>query len=682
MSSPIIIRFATDVEPARRGMASLSNSVTTNLSQMNMALSQSAGETSSFLALFASLQGPVDSLLNGMAALQATSNVIGSIGQALNEANERMERTLQIAQGSRGVGVGASFFQSLTLQAKQLGVETGTLTGLLERARDAAAVKLGVGQGAKNESAIQDILGQHVKVGNIGQADKDLYDQQTTQEGRIRVILDLMDKLKDSSRQLAAEDIGRAFFGDDFDTKSRAGIALVEALRKALSGMDVAGGVRIVSDEEVERTQRMQVKIAEINDIYARGMKPILDDIAAMQDKAAEASLEWQLRVANMVAKFAEYYQMLKAAANDAMTFARSIGQYLGIVDKDKPEGDGQSEEGAPLAIRVKPRKANQDLSVARPGHGKGGSKSEDPDSVEAMIRALNKARDVAQAELEAVGKTVTEREKLLALARAEAAARDDFERGRRASAALDDDERNRVLAAAEALGKAKAATQDLEQAERAFGDTVRHFGSELVDVLDAAIDKSKDLGQVLRSLISSEIRNLLSALLTGTGPLASLIGTAPNASAGSGAVGGALGFLVGAFKGSGDGPLQGPTLSGATLDQVGSSGGILDTIGKFLGFRANGGPVRAGGLYTVNEIGDEIFVPNQDGRIMPIARNGAGGFGGGPVDNSRNFHVDARGAQEGVADQIVAALTAYDSRLDRSLAGRVDRSRGRYGHY
>ncbi|MBW4964384.1 hypothetical protein, partial [Sulfitobacter sp. CW3] len=92
----------------------------------------------------------------------------------------------------------------------------------------------------------------------------------------------------------------------------------------------------------------------------------------------------------------------------------------------------------------------------------------------------------------------------------------------------------------------------------------------------------------------------------------------------------------------------QGPSLP---------SVGIFDTIAGL--FRANGGPVSAGQPVTVGEMGRELFVPNADGKVIPIT---AGGMGGAQsIDNSRAYNIDARGAQQGVAEQIAATMAVYD---------------------
>jgi hypothetical protein len=87
----------------------------------------------------------------------------------------------------------------------------------------------------------------------------------------------------------------------------------------------------------------------------------------------------------------------------------------------------------------------------------------------------------------------------------------------------------------------------------------------------------------------------------------------------------------------------------------------------------ADGGVVRggvggtnvfAGHLYGIHENGDEVFVPGRSGTIVP---NG----GGGRTIN-QTVHIDARGAQAGVAEQIAASMRAVLDETDRRFADRL----------
>ena len=63
---------------------------------------------------------------------------------------------------------------------------------------------------------------------------------------------------------------------------------------------------------------------------------------------------------------------------------------------------------------------------------------------------------------------------------------------------------------------------------------------------------------------------------------------------------------------------------AGIDAIESGGSNDFLGGLGKFLGFRAAGGPVMAGGSYIVGEKGPELFTPNVAGAITPNSALGA----------------------------------------------------------
>lgn len=83
-----------------------------------------------------------------------------------------------------------------------------------------------------------------------------------------------------------------------------------------------------------------------------------------------------------------------------------------------------------------------------------------------------------------------------------------------------------------------------------------------------------------------------------------------------------------------------------------------------------HGGRVQAGTPYIVGEKRPELFVPDQAGTIIPriptaMAKSGVTGSSG-PI----TITIDARGAQEGVADQVGAAVGRAMRRFERRLPG------------
>lgn len=58
-------------------------------------------------------------------------------------------------------------------------------------------------------------------------------------------------------------------------------------------------------------------------------------------------------------------------------------------------------------------------------------------------------------------------------------------------------------------------------------------------------------------------------------------------------------------------------TITGPLAEAI-DSGGLMEGLGNFLGFRAAGGSVQAGGTYIVGEKGPEVFTASSSGTIIP----------------------------------------------------------------
>ncbi|MGY2052963.1 hypothetical protein [Methylobacterium sp. JK268] len=612
--------------------------------------------TTTAIATLAQQIPSLTTLLGAFLAFEAAKLVFASVAASIDEARQHIESYVKIFRDAENAGVGTDFFQRATLNAEKLGLKVDQVAQALANARAASEVKIGEGKDGSNTSAIDNRLEQNVRAGNLSAADKATFDAATSQEERVRAVLNLIEKLQTESRNLAAYDLAGKFFGADFERQLRNGVDLVGELRRALdSTSETAGGQRIITPDMIERGNQLDAKLKDIANTFASALAPIERDIANAALDTYDAFLKVEEVVARVVKIASDLYVAVRdtvgaakdlvnqipyigkiLTAGNVVTAAKAIGQATGII--------GPDEQGppAPVNVRVRPRGSDRSnvLPSLRPSRG-GGSGAESLDAVETLINQLEKARDTAKAELDNVGKTNVEREKAVALAKAEAAAREDVKKGNRTDPALDVDEKNRVLAAAEAMQKYKDATADAQQQLRQAAEATRFFGDMAANSLADAILEGKSFGDILSNLEKQIARSALNAVFTGTGPLAGLFGTAPAASAGTNAVGG----LFGAFTNL---------------------------------FRANGGDVQAGQAYTVGEVGRELFIPNQSGRMVPIDR-GSGGYGASTVDNRRSFVIDARGAQQGVAQQITTALAAYDANLRQNAHTYVQESNANF---
>jgi len=558
----------------------------------------------------------LNTLLAAFLGFEAAKLVFDSVAALIDAARQHIAEFVRIGREAEKAGVGAGFFQRATLDAEKLGLTVEQVTAALQHARAASEVRIGEGRDGANSSAIDARLTQNVRAGNLAASDKESFDAAGTQEAKIKVMLDLIDKLRADQRDLAAFDLAGHFFGPDFERQLRSGVDLTGQLRETLaSTATTVAGVRIVGEDEVERARALDAKAKDIADTFATALAPIQRDISNAVLDTYQAFLSVESVIARVVQIAANLYQTVSGVvgkvrdlvgaipgigkiltAGNPLTFFQEVGRATGLLD---PEQQGPP---APLTIRVRPKGPDRS-SVLQSLHlpkGRGGSEAESLDAVETLIKQLEKARDTAKAELETVGKTNVAHEQAVALAKAEAAAREDAKRGRRADPTLDADERTRVLSAAEAMQRYRDATENAQQALRQGAEAARFFAQAASDGLAEAIVNGKSLGSVLTDLTRQLERAMLSGLLTGTGPLAGLLGTAPLASAGPNASGGLLGSLFG----------------GAVRSGAGEGGGLAGLFGSL--FRANGGPVAAGQPVTVGEMGRELFVPGADGRIVP----------------------------------------------------------------
>lgn len=216
-------------------------------------------------------------LIGPMTATKAALFGIGGAGLVLSAGlavavgmfeslTEKMEEVVKIGAQAQAAGVGTTFFQGWTKQAHELNLETSDLVGMLARAREAATESLGAaGNGeignAQSSSAGRSRIQQNVLAGNLSQGDLSRYAGAQDQEARIRVVLDLVEQLRQKGANLAAFDLAKTFFGDEFEQKLRDGVDMIGRMREALDGMQAAGGERVLSQAEIQRAQQMKAEL-------------------------------------------------------------------------------------------------------------------------------------------------------------------------------------------------------------------------------------------------------------------------------------------------------------------------------------------------------------------------------------------------------------------------------------
>ena len=129
---------------------------------------------------------------------------------------------------------------------------------------------------------------------------------------------------------------------------------------------------------------------------------------------------------------------------------------------------------------------------------------------------------------------------------------------------------------------------------------------------LHDGVDKVKGAFQDLSKSIQNDIKEGIKGLIKGTSTLADMLNNVADK------------FLDLALNQALFGNAAGSSVTGGLF--------------KFLGFKANGGPVAGGKSYVVGEKGPELFVPKSSGTIVPNNQLGGGG------STSVVVNVDASG--------------------------------------
>lgn len=495
------------------------------------------------MSALARLPGLARNAAAGFIAFEAVKFALNQVDQAAKAAQERLQALVAIGAKAQGAGVGTTFLQSWTQQAKELNTEAGKLEAMLTRAREASTVRIGAGELAATSTMI-DRLRQNVAAGNIDRASLDRFTGAADQEARIRVILDLIEQLRAKGAQLAAFDLGGQMFGPEFENQLRSGVDMVGKMRASLDGLNVAGGARVIPPEEVQRAAEINAQLERARDIFTNALRPIQEDMAAWQQQQLAGYADFATMTAGWAAALSSVYEQFRQIGGiinqignadvfkRAFEFAKEHG--LANMEGVKELTDADRK---PLAVTVKPSGIAPKADTSKPlpslrvpkASSVGATPTVDDDGVERLIRRLKEASEQLEAEVTNFGKSTVEREKSTAIIKAEAQAREDVARGKRDSASLDDDERQRILATAEATGQLKDKLQGLREGQEAW----KEFGSTMSDAFKQAIVEGKSLSDVVSGLmkklegraIDAVFASIFSPSSTGTGGSAGIFG-------------------------------------------------------------------------------------------------------------------------------------------------------------
>jgi hypothetical protein len=607
------------------------------------------GSAASIAASYARAFAPLALAAGG--GLLAAVGTFKAIGAAVDAAKEQIEEFVKISERAAKANVSTDFLQRWERDAYKAGIATAELGKALENLQKASRPQLNEG----NQSELQKLLSGNVAAGNITAAQARGITTETDAEARAKRVLDLIEDMRTRGAEVAALNIAGKLFGPELEEAIRRNVNLTDQLKKNLES-----GSPVFSEESINRAVQLNDRLNEAQRILQDGLKPLYEafanfgtghhaawvDIVEAMARAIPVAqqLAGEIRkveaeVQGLFTRFNRFLEARGLMGGGDLTTPSLTGGAPKFVDPEAETGlnllrqrmSSQAILRAQQASRAIEEGVRPDISKPEP---KGGGKSraqstqESNDEIERLISNLQKQNDLLQAEFEAFGKSNTERERGLATARLDAAAR---EAGRAAT----DAETDAVNRQAEARGRLKDSIQKQKDAV----ELQRFAGQELVDALDRAIIQGDKFSDIVDDIAKSLAKAALQAAIMGTGPLASLFGTQGV----GGASGGAIGLLAGLFGGA----------------------------------KAGGGSVNPGKFYVVGEKGPELLAPKTPGVVIPNVASRAYASGGTSVMHSPTYNITP--AQGVTPDQLAAVIDRNNQTFARNLPEIMRRSDWRY---
>jgi hypothetical protein len=573
MSQALQLSFQTNTDQARNAIAQLASSVVTNMMTIGTAIKSVYDNQSQIAKGFESMRTTAVTAVAGFVAFEAVTFALRATAQAAEEARQKLAEIVKIGEQAKSAGVGTNFLQQWAAQAKELNTEVEKLTAMLNRAREASNIQLGTG-GNPNQSSIQARLGQHVDAGNISQQDVTAFNQAGSQEDRIRVILNLVDKLRAAGKDLAALDIGNAMFGKDFEEKLRNGVNITQRMRDAMKEVkDVA-----FPPDVIARGQELNAQLDAADKKMREGWLPIQQDILRWQQDELASLAQIKNIIGDIAILIGGWYTAIKNAGTAVSDFANRLPGvkrfadftkdlpdwmkppgYAPITATDRQQLTAQQQLAAalndPTAIRTAqdqsrirggqlPTPFLPDKSKPLPGPAPRAA-AESTDEVDTYLKNLQKSVEVLEAENRTFGQSNTLKSEAVDLERALAAAR---QRG----TPLTDAEREAVKKLADEEGAAKDKAEQLQKAQAAANEQAQFLGNQLISAFDSIGESGKKATDVIKDMVKALIKAVEQALILGSGPFANLFGTQGTGGNTGGLAGFAVGGLRGAFGGGG----------------------------------------------------------------------------------------------------------------------------------
>ena len=709
----LILKFTADTLPAQRQIQALAQVGVGSF----LAIGASADRSASALGDLANKAQSLRGLADNIPIIGATvSSALGLIAGLAQEAQKEIAELVHIADASRAAGVGSTFFQAYTAQARVLGVETSTLVNELNKARDAGKISIGKqGDDDAGKSDALKTLGKTVDAGNLGQGDMAAFQNADAGEARIRVMLDLLDKLDAKGAKLAEYDLANKFFGESFEARLRAGTDAIGDMREAMDKTKESGGMQIVPPEQIAHAKMMQDEINEINDRLGNITAPAVQKIDGLFQNVDEVLIagedvvvHWVEQLSQMLEKWLGAGHAVEWLNTKALELANTLRGMAdmkpltiesgGQVNTDDPTGEKMARARKNLALQMgapapEPSRRPDNLDLTPYGtlpmtvHGhtkapvassdtshpyladdKSGGKSGKEDPVQSYIDELKKSAAAEEAEARTLGLNDKAKQEALDLAKAQAIAQKE---GR----SLTEAETATIKQQADAYAAAKVKIDQFNKAQADAKARAEFLGQAFESSIEKMALEGGKLKDVLLDVVKQLEQAALKALILGQGPLAGLLGSATGGMNGEGKGFGGLGGLLGFATSS-----LGGAASSAARPGVGL--GALTSLGKgFAGLFADGGTIPPG-MFGIAGEGGHPEIINGPATVTPqkaIDRM-LGSMGGSAtqVTHAPTYNITpARGVS---IEEMTAVIDKNNRDFARNINTIVANGQRRYG--
>jgi hypothetical protein len=497
-----VIRLGTAVETTFPALALLGTNLKTAGAWMEAFSPSLAGVATTILSRLL----PALSLLGkGLLIVDA----IRLVSEAWRLGGEALANYVSIAEKARDANVSTDFFQRISKAAEDAKHPVDELADAFKRLNQASAPTLG-GTTAQNR------LDELTKIGNFsGNSGVGDLKNANSNEERLRALASFYDQALEKGQRLAALDIVKAFGGDQLETNLAKDSGYLD---KMIEAADEIAAKDLISAGDIQRATELRDRLDAAEKILSQRWHPIQDlltqlgikmrevwvDIVEAIAKAVDAVFKLGEQIANALSPVASF---LQTAAGVLAKAAPMVGVTLGPIGSLIGGGAALAGNALSSGEGIDPQEAQRNALLADGRKRLAEAMSRHFDVSKAPVDDVRGAYDratesvlkyieVTKASAQTVGLSVAEQEKAKVIAQLTAAAMKD---GTPITAALRDEMArlgDQAAAAAQALEKAKIAsdikfnraTALLSQEDVQIAQTLKGlYGSDIPAALNSA---------------------------------------------------------------------------------------------------------------------------------------------------------------------------------------------------